>query len=776
MNMNTTLPNSAAPNVELANVDPQTGKAPAKRLGTATAAQQLGNLLIRSNVSRSLANARIKGSIDGNPPYSNPKLRSNNQAWRSNFNPGGAEASVSAAVTPFDDLINGSPYFAEVKTKYGTAQERSDYSQILSEKFDYILRDWDGFDFQMQAMNWEMVAYGKGFLVWLDPTSWHFEWVQQYLTYVPERTKAYTGKVPLVMLRLNYELHELWEIAVENPKAADAGWKVDAVKRAIESAFPPNPDGTPAGTYPSYEIIQQKLKENELYEGYRSRVVQVLHFFTVEFDGRVTHQIVTETNPPNAGQPDMAMEPQFLYEAKGKYDSLSDVVATFFYECSDGTWNGARGLGKKIFPLVEVQARMFNAVIDNGFMRSGISLQANTAEAVQKLNLLQIGPFNIIPPGFAVQQSTIMGDLTGGLEIDRALEQKIGEYTGVYKPRIDKPVGNPRTKAEVVLDYERSATLSQPSVNRYYRNLDRFYYPLFKRVCKFSKEFKQECIEAGIPAELWDQVIKKVCSVRAYRAVGNGNVYMRRSALEKMGPLVPMMPESGKVAWLRDSVAALTNKDAVDRYAPLPESDMPNEDTSIAVLENAAMKIGSPVIWTPTQNNVIHAQTHLQAGSAAAASLQQGGNPLEIMHFIDAVGAHTAEHLQHMSGDPTRQNELKLLGDQWKKLADFADQLRQEINRKAKEAAANMPPPNQNGQMSADDQAKLQKTQADIQMKAAKNQQLMQQKSEKHQQQMAQAAQRFQQDMAIADAEAANDMVRDHAKFVNKTQTETAKP
>lgn len=756
-----TEPSTISPERELANITD--GVAPRKRLGTARVARQLGHLLVEGNSARSIRKARLRGAISGNPPYNPAKLRAQGQSWRTNVNFGGAEATVASGVTPFDDLVNGSPYYAEIRTDYGTAQERQDYSQILLESFDYVLRDWDGFDFAMQGMIQDMVGFSKGFLTWLDPTDWKFEWTEEWKVYVPERTKAYTGKVPMIMLRLNYEVHELWE-KIQNKSASDAGWKIEAVKRAIEGAYPESLDGEEMGQ-PTYEKIQQRIKDNELYEGVRNKVVEVFHFFVVEFSGKVTHQIVTEHDLPNAGQTvNTDQEPEFLFEAVGKYESLQDVIAPFFYECADGTWNGARGLAQKVFPLIEIQNRSFCGFIDNGFMRSGISLQANTADAIQKLNLLQIGPFNIIPPGFTVQQSNIIGDLSGGIEVDRILEQKLTEYTGTYKPKMDKPAGNPRTAEEVRLDYSRSATLSTPAVTRYYRNCDKFLKTLFKRVSKYCPEFKKRCVEKGIPKELFQQVIDKVCSVKAWRAVGNGNSYMRSSALKEMAALVPMMPESGKVAWLRDSVASIANREAVDRYAPLPETEVPTEDNSIAMLENAAMKIGSPVIWTPTQNNVVHATTHLLAGAQAADSMKQGGNPLEVMHFIDAIGQHTAEHLKHFESDPTRKNEFKMLEMQWKKLAKFADDLRAEITRQAQQAAAQQAQAPQNGQIPPDVAAKMKKTDADITMKDAKNKQLMQQKDDKHRQQMAQKDAQFRQGLAINDANTANDILRQHAE------------
>ena len=97
------------------------------------------------------------------------------------------------------------------------------------------------------------------------------------------------------------------------------------------------------------------------------------------------------------------------------------------------------------------------------------------------------------------------------------------------------------------------------------------------------------------------------------------------------------------------------------------------------MIENDVLRDGSPVITTSTQNHLIHAAVHLKAATDAANSIPQGGDPMQVLGFLDAAGAHTAEHLQRLAGDPMRGNELKILSNQLKQLGAITDQLRKQV-------------------------------------------------------------------------------------------------
>ncbi len=297
-------------------------------------------------------------------------------------------------------------------------------------------------------------------------------------------------------------------------------------------------------------------------------------------------------------------------------------------------------------------------------------------------------------------------------------------------------------------------------MTRWENELDPHYAEMYRRATlsnlsgrskaeKMALDFQKRCKKRGVPMEC----LRKVLWVRAYRVSGNGSGFLRQQAHVQMQPYVPMLTEEGKQHWLEDMVASLYGQEMVPRYvSPLEKDRVPNDQTAMAMLENAALKIGAPVSWTPTQNNVLHAQVHLQAASAAAASLQQGANPVEVDGFIEAVGAHTAVHLQQLSGDPSRAKEFKALEQQWKELAKLADQLRKKIEEQMKDQQdqqQQQAQAQQQQQMPVEEQLKIQKAQIDMKLKELKAQQILRQKEEKH-----------AQSMALADATTAATMMR----------------
>jgi hypothetical protein len=255
--------------------------------------------------------------------------------------------------------------------------------------------------------------------------------------------------------------------------------------------------------------------------------------------------------------------------------------------------------------------------------------------------------------------------------------------------------------------------------------------------------------------------------------MGNGSAIMRQTTLASLTPYSAMWPESGQANFHDDVIAAYTNQTKVERYNPkAARMNQPTDQHNLAMLENAAMRTGAQVIWTPTQNNLIHAEVHLKASADAAASLQQGADPAAVLAFMENVGPHIGQHLQALSQDPSHQRQFKALEGEFKHLGQVADQLHgqvQKMMQQRQEEQQKIQQANAIAQGTDGDTAiKIAETKAKIGMATAKGQQAMQMKAEKHQQALTQA----QQDMQIKDAQAAAQIAIDQAKAKAKTTNE----
>lgn len=759
---------SSGNGLPLQNIDAD-GQYPAERIPEASDARQIVATLIQSNRERARLNASVKGMFDGNRPYDQNKLKNAGRSWSTNVNWLEGSAKLSTAMVSFYDLFSGSPHYCEILTDFGdNPDQKAEWSRILTEEVDKTFKEWDGFDFNMNLAMGDMVAYGKGFQMWNDLADWRFTAVGQSRFLFPDGTESFPGKWEVVAVRQSFRVNELANFIRDEKAATAAGWNVQAVKDAIFNATPKLPSNVT--TLYDYNYVQQQIKDHDVMWGIRCKTVQAAHVYVREFSGKVSHLIITEEGyKSNAGHASDTTD--FLFKSVGRYDKFYDVICPFIFETVDGSVNGTQGLGHKIYGPMQAKNRLICSAVDLAFMRTGITLQANNAASLQKLSMVQIGSFNIIPPDFSVQQSTIMGDMDSPLKANRALDIMLDNNTGIYRNEGQKEEGNPRTFGEVKLQYMNTTVLANSSVNRFCQSLDFTYDICVRRIfgstpkssnegMESARKCKERCIARGVPKE----VFTHISSVKAYRPAGNGSPFMRQQSVIGLASFAPMFPETGKQAWLADVVATSGNQQMVDRYLPKSATmNLPTDQQNEAMLENSAIKIGAPVTWTPTQNNVVHAQTHLQAAAGASQSLTQGANPADVLAFMHGIGAHVAYHLEALKGDPLRKQQYAALEQQWRQLGKLSEQLQAHVQQMQQQQAQAQQQAQEAQQIAAGQDPKSQvlfaRAHQQLQIDNAKATQHLTNNQLKAQQKARQA----QQDMALKDAQTAADITRKNA-------------
>jgi uncharacterized protein YdaU (DUF1376 family) len=138
-------------------------------------------------------------------------------------------------------------------------------------------------------------------------------------------------------------------------------------------------------------------------------------------------------------------------------------------------------------------------------------------------------------------------------------------------------------------------------------------------------------------------------------------------------------------------------------------------------------------------------------------SLSKGGDPHEVMRFLQLVGPAIAAHLQRFENDQTREGVHKQLTEQLKKISQGADKLKQALVKQSQEQKAQA---QKQQQTMTDAQLKQAKAKSDIQLKQVKTQAQLKQSQEKHQLKMAQGV----QDLHLKDATTAAEIHRNRIK------------
>jgi hypothetical protein len=731
----------------------ESGKAPRRRLTSAMDAYSTVEKLVRANDARRTMYSEVQGMFDGNAPWSASKLRAAGMSWCSNFNTMEAKSLRSQAGTPFYDLFNSTKFPIDVQTAFGAIdqiEDRSAYSRIISEGLRRLIRRYQPWHSNFWGMICDMIAFNKGFIMWQGPDTHAFRWVPQHLVEVPDDTSCDLDELDILQVRRYITVSALWTMA-----HGKHGWNQKLLYESARQASCSK--GEP---WDDIEV-QRRMNENDMDVSSGAAKVELVELFVREFgsEPRYSHYAIDRnmlTKEPETRSRD------FLFEMHSIYDAPEQFIIPYFFEVGNGGWNACAGLGKDIHALMKVNDRLACKQVDGAFQRLSIILQAMTAESVNKAALVNVGSVTVIPPGFNVQQSSLLGDITTAIAVRQDLKNIVAGNTGVFRPSIEKSAGNPPTATEMNLRYQQSTTLTSSAVDRFYDQHDVFCREFYRRVmrtvkdgsgrCKReAKDFVEYCRVRGVPREALD----KTDSISAMRSVGSGSTFLRQQSYMAVGQsFLPMMPEDGRLNYLEDTTAVMTDQALADRWFPQSaKRRMPSDDEAFATLENAAIRIGSPAIRTPRQNDVVHAQVHLLAGTQAVESMAQGADPATVLQFLSGIGSHVFTHLEPMEQDPTRKQVYTTLKDQWEGLAKVADGLKDELTREAQAQQ-------ESAQQQQQAQAVQQGNDPDIQLQAAVQQKKLELSEEKMRHQMGLRQKQSEQKMALADASTAADIRR----------------
>lgn len=718
---------------------------PYTRMQDAESVQSFMRRLIDDDEKRSRKRSLVNGLVDGNPPYRRGDLLKANRADACNVNWNISRAYLESATGAFYDLYSEAPGYFSIRTSFGrTEDEKEQSSRIMSEEADRIISLDPVFDYVMQQSIWNMVLHGCGPLLFEDA----FKILPRAFACgdlkLPEFTYSDTHYWEVCGVQVVYYPPELYAFIKDEEAAEAMGWNVEYTKEVIKYAMDIRQT---AGIQYEWEQYQQELKNNTLAYYDNSKICRLVHVLWKEFDGRITQAIVERDSVSGPAI-------NFLFRSIGRYSDFRQVIHPMYFDRGNGGYHhSVTGLGVKMYGAMEYQNRLLCNLVDKTFSPKTL-FRPTTAEASQRFQLAHHGDYGLLPPGYEAVQNPISGLLTESLTMNQQITEILQSNLSSYRQQIPmQESGNPPTKFQKQLEASQQSSLSKTTYNRYYKQLDFVYSEITRRLCNLNscdeqaKEFQERCEKRGVPTECFGRIEK----VEAVRVVGQGSTFMRKMAVDSMAPVVGSLPEEGRRNWLNDKIAAEAGQHAVSRYNPMPEKQKLATDQQAEAMQwVAAMKVGVPPVVTSSQNAVTYASTFLAAGVQALQSVQQGGDPLEVLKFLGTCGPAIFAHLQRFKDDPTRKGVYDAINAQYEQLAQKTDQLKQLVSKQQKQGVRQ--------------QTKTQQAMTDEQIKTVQARADMARKDAKTRSQLAISAAKTRQKMAIDDSLAAAEITRNRLK------------
>jgi hypothetical protein len=733
----------------LETLDTQTLEAPTTRMRDAVSVQSFARRLIDNDAKRSYKRARLNGLIDGQPPYRASKLREQGRADACNVNWGRARSYMESGSGQFYDLFSEASSYLTIRTAYGTSEQKEMWSNIISEEADRALKSSPVWDYEMSVSIDNMVLHGTGPMLFEDAYRCLPKAFLCGDLKVPEFTKSDTYYWESAMIQATYYPVELYEFIKDEKSATASGWDVEFTRRVIANAIGIRNE---AGIMYEWEFYEAELKNNALSYYDESKICRLAHVFWKEFDEKITHAIVERDSASG-------LECKYLYINVGRYDKFCNVIHPMYFDHGNGGYHhSVTGLGVKMFGAMEYENRLICNLGDKAFSPKML-FKPTTADATQKLQLARFGEYGVLPRGTEAIQTPVQGVMTESLEMYELVKDLNSDVLGSYRQVSVPRSGNPATKYEKMMEAALQSALSKTQFNRFYAQLDQLYQEIYRRLskrnstCEIAKDFQDKCEERGVPKE----ALQKLDFVQATRVVGQGNGFMRKQAIDSIFVVAGALPEDGRMNLIKDKIAAEAGQNAVTRYYTQKEQVMPSDQEVDARLQVTQMNTGQPTTISSNQNPVIFATIFTQAAMQSLQSLQKGGDPHEVMRFLQLVGPAIAAHLKRFENDPTREQVHKALTEQLKQISQGADQLKQALVKQSQEQKAQQ---QKQQQTMTDAQLKQAKTKSDIQLKQIKTQAQLKQSQEKHQMKMAHEV----QDLHLKDASTAAEIHRNRIK------------
>lgn len=702
--------------------------------------------LLEDNQGRSRERAIVKGLVDGNPPYNDSKKRAEGRGWECNLNFMEGLAIMDSSAVPYYALFANVPYYADCRTDFQEDNpDHEKWNAKITNCFSDLLKRWPQFNWNIQQVSYWMRLHGIGSAYFDRDGDWRFRAIDTGSVLVPKGSPSCVDdRLPFILIRVPYRIVELWDWIKDEQAAEAAGCNVKAIKDAIRYGMK---GFAPSGSYwwaQPWEYYERLLTNHDLVASFTDAdVVFCCHILVQEFAkvGKpkkiskfifTEHEVVPRDNSDNSQVNEK--DNQFLFADPNSYDSFTQCIVSFFQNTGDGTWHSVRGIAMRAFKHLEVSNRLKCQMVNSAFIDSSVVLAGGSARNNERVGLTVWGSVVRLPANTEIKQVAIQGKTQGVMEVDRLLTNHLANNIGMFNQRTlsrEDGKGELPTATQVNQQVAKESSLNEGQITLFYQYLDTLYFEMFRRAADPStsdeeaKRFQQELEEEGVPKE----ALAEMEYVRANRQSGYGSPQMAVLKHQQALPLVPMLPEDGKQTWLEWTFTDIYGPEKSEKL--VPREHIPSQDDSIAQLENAAFTQGITPVISSGQDDVVHADSHLnfmQQTLGPLAQAIQSGQQLPPEQLQPAYRTsqtaipHIEAHIARLQGDPMRKQQAKLFQDQLRQLTQFDGKLRATLFDALREQQVEAEQQQQASSLSALDAARVQSVQTQTALAAAKTQ------------------------------------------------------
>jgi len=721
------------------------GTPPKRRVATITAAWSAYKKAKDSNLKRDQRFSDIAGIYAGFPPTPPATQERNGMADMPNINTKQFQAKVDTYRNTWMAMAAQGDGYVEVLAEHDDPMEAERRGKVLTEEMNSAIRRWDNPDFEQgnqyiletAARDTQMGLYGIGIAFFPDSIDFRFKMIPTRRVLLPDGTRLSMDNTSAMWIEDQMSVTDLYA------KRKLPGWNENAILRNLYAHV----ELVSQNRYTGYAEWVNQIRNNDAWLLSEFQPVRLIHMFTKEFDGTITHSMFTDLFG-NLGADELAKRKDadsFIYDKLKVAKRWQQVLIPFADNAGpECDWHGVKGFGDLIFDGCHLNNLMFNrgaagAVISNMLMFKGMS-ESDT----QKLDQITMTHLGIMAPGLELEQVRFQADIEGALSIVGMGSQLLAENTRI-SPQNDKTTtGEQPTATQVTADRADRAQFSTLQIMVYRSvGLDVLFSEMYRRLAQpaskyppawgggeVAKRFRDRCAKRGIP----DGELMDVKCVRANRNIGSGDLALDlMKGKELMGIATP---GKGQLNARKEIAAALKGVEMISAFVEEAEPQ-PGQDEVQIDNENNLIQLGQPPIAFGFQDQERHVAKHMELLSQAAQMIpqlmQQGIGPQnlegakKLSNLMAAGVAHVGQHVQLMASIPRTgtapamyEQVVAEITKQLHNLQQLGQSLEEDVQKADVQAQPQMTP-------------EMMKAQQDMQIKQAQAEQDMALKEKAHQ-------------------------------------------
>jgi hypothetical protein len=721
------------------------GVPPKRRIKDASSLIAIADKYDEQDQLSSFIRAKAQAMIDGESPWKERELKEKNLGNIVNTNFGEAKAILDAAMAPYIEMIDSVPLIANITLGLDDPQEAYDKSQIVSEEWDTMIREWD--DYFHQVMQIQKGFVGDGISVAAFPDDRGIYFVPVFLKdfKIARDTPSSDQHIKIAVVKRAMDVAELFDYIKRPSVARELGWNVDAVREAIWKASPTSNKWK--NSFSHWEEFERETKENDIYcseSGYERAILYYgyVREYAQSGDPAKYSQII--------GSRDCS---DLLYERFNKFDNINNCFVLFPYGIGSGTFHTIRGLKHDIYNHVQLSNRLLSTAVQGAMMSMQIILQGSAAD-IQNYRPIEMGPYSLLPTGINPIQITPPNVANSGLEMHGVMQRLIQNNTGSYQSREVSPDNqNERSATEVRAQMIQQNVLGSAAMTLFHTPYSKLHKEMFRRAIspilsqsdnggKLAFNFRARCLKRGVTID----ELRKVVSVNTVRSLGNGSAQLQQQAADELFQMSSAFDEVGRNAAIMEKAASIPGVGfrRVNAFVAKtgPRRSM---DFDIANNENVGFMVGVAPVITSEQLHLSHLEAHLPFMANKIEEFKNGQiNEEQAIQILAPMGEHSTEHVMALSQNMSMQREAAEMRKQLQNVMAFVDNLQQQVMNKMMAQQGQMEQQQEGGGLSPKEQYELEKMQLEIQKKQAE----IEAGRQSHEQKM----EMLRQQMALADA------------------------